>query len=398
MSSASPAVSALMTHATRKSSSGSFSPLGRIPSIGSTDSLANLESLSVTSRDVEPRLVTPRESVQEDSRELHDAKAASRGLWTTTDDGVQLYYEVHGAAGSENRVLFVAGLNATFEAWSLQSAALTQRHGIAARSLSGGGGVQLVVFDNRGVGFSDAPAFTEAAYNTERMARDALAVADAVGWSTFVVVAHSLGGMIAQRMALLAPTRVRGLLLAATRISGGFWHSLPTWTGLYQFVRMRLASTADEELEQTLHFLFPADWLSMHCKQSGSDVFSYKTNRDWVFDMMRRRKGAKTAAGSEGQLSAARAHALAAHEVAALREAHARGTTRIVVVTGSADLVVPPYHARQAADALCGGALVEFEACGHALAIQEAERFNQLIVELCERVRSGESQTGPGSS
>lgn len=389
-----PSVSAVMTQGARKSSSGSFSPLGRIPSIGSTDSLASLESLSVTSRDVEPRLVTPRESVQEDSRELHDAKLASAGLWATSDDGVQLYYELHGARGGGSRVLFIAGLNATFEAWSLQSAALTRRHGVAHEC----GGVQLVVFDNRGVGFSDAPAFTDSAYSTERMARDALTVADAVGWSTFVIVAHSLGGMIAQRVALLAPTRVRGLLLAATRISGGFWHSLPTWTGLYQFVRMRMASTADEELEQTLHFLFPADWLSMHCKQTGSDVFSYKTNRDWVFDMMRRRKGAKTAAGSEGQLSAARAHALAPHEIAALRAAHASGATHIIVVTGTEDLVVPPYHARQTADALCGGALVEFEQCGHALAIQESERFNQLIVELCERVRSGESQTGPGSS
>jgi pimeloyl-ACP methyl ester carboxylesterase len=295
-----------------------------------------------------------------------------------------LYYERHGSSATDapHRVLFIAGMNATFEAWSLQVEALT---GGAYKRASP---VQLVVFDNRGVGFSDAPPFTEALYNTTRLAQDALCVADAVGWSTFVIVAHSLGGMIAQRVVLLAPTRVRGLLMASSRIVGGFWQSLPTWTGLFQFVRMRLASTADEELEQTLHFLFPTEFLNMHCKERGDSMalFSYKTNRDWVFDMMRRRKGAKTANGSEGQLFAARSHSLTPAEVETLRQAHTSGRTHIVIVTGSEDLVVPPYHSKHAADQLCGGALTVFDKCGHAVSIQESEQFNRMILELCERV------------
>ena len=367
-------------------------PLARIPSIGSSDNLSDLDqrhhqSLSVHRADVEPRFVTPSHSVQEDSPELLDAKAASQGLWTTTDDGVRLYYERHGPSDAPHRVLLIAGMNATFEAWALQLEALTGA-GASRRRSAAALRLQLLVFDNRGVGFSDAPPFTEAAYNTTRMAQDALCVADAVGWSTFVIAAHSLGGMIAQRVVLRAPTRVRGLLLASSRIVGGFWQSLPTWTGLYQFVRMRLASTADDELEQTLHFLFPAEFLSMHCKERGDSMapFSYKTNRDWVFDMLRRRKGAKTANGSEGHLFAARTHSLLPLECEALREAHASGRTPIVIVTGSEDLVVPPSHSKHAADVLCGGALTVFDKCGHAVSIQESDQFNRLIVELCERV------------
>jgi hypothetical protein len=66
------------------SRSSSFSnvshPLARIPSIGSSDALSELDpthqqSLSVHREDIEPRFVTPSQSVQEDSAELHDAKA-----------------------------------------------------------------------------------------------------------------------------------------------------------------------------------------------------------------------------------------------------------------------------------------------------------------------------------
>ena len=74
---------------------------------------------------------------------------------------------------------------------------------------------QVVAPDLRGHGDSDAPD-DPSAYTLERIALDVEAVADAVGASQFVLLGHSMGGMVARRVALREPRRVDGLVLMST--------------------------------------------------------------------------------------------------------------------------------------------------------------------------------------
>ncbi len=76
-------------------------------------------------------------------------------------------------------------------------------------------GWHAVAPDHRGHGGSDAPG-TEADYSLATLASDALGVADALGWSRFVLLGHSMGGMVAQLVALKTPERIRGLVLMDT--------------------------------------------------------------------------------------------------------------------------------------------------------------------------------------
>jgi pimeloyl-ACP methyl ester carboxylesterase len=76
-------------------------------------------------------------------------------------------------------------------------------------------GWHAVAPDLRGHGASSKPA-REDAYSLEVMAADAFALADALGWDRFVLLGHSMGGMVAQVMALKAPERLRGLVLMDT--------------------------------------------------------------------------------------------------------------------------------------------------------------------------------------
>jgi pimeloyl-ACP methyl ester carboxylesterase len=71
-------------------------------------------------------------------------------------------------------------------------------------------GLRLIVLDLRGTGDSGKP---ETGYTLERHAKDVLAVADAVGAQSFVLIGHSMGGAIAQWIAADQPDRVRALML-----------------------------------------------------------------------------------------------------------------------------------------------------------------------------------------
>jgi pimeloyl-ACP methyl ester carboxylesterase len=116
-----------------------------------------------------------------------------------TDDGVGLEVRV---AGSGPALLLVHGFGGAKEDFSDHVESLAADH-------------QVVTFDHRGHGESDAPA-EAGAYSLDRLAADTLAVADAVGARSFRLLGHSMGGMVARRVVLGAPERVDALVLMDT--------------------------------------------------------------------------------------------------------------------------------------------------------------------------------------
>src|SRR5437867_11783309 len=104
------------------------------------------------------------------------------------------------ATGQGVPVLLIMGLAADSAMWVMQTPVLAERY-------------QVITFDNRGVGGSSSPP---GPYTMEQMAADALAVLDAAGTDTAHIVGVSMGGAIAQHLALKAPERVRSLVLVST--------------------------------------------------------------------------------------------------------------------------------------------------------------------------------------
>lgn len=86
---------------------------------------------------------------------------------------------------------------------------------------------QVITFDNRGIGDSDTPP---GPYDTTTMAADAIAVLDAVGVERAHVMGASLGGMIAQMVALEYPSRVDRMVLACTTPGGADAYPQPEVT------------------------------------------------------------------------------------------------------------------------------------------------------------------------
>ncbi|MGV6874216.1 alpha/beta fold hydrolase [Pseudochelatococcus sp. B33] len=119
-------------------------------------------------------------------------------------DGVQIHYEEHG---SGQPVLLFNELAADKCGWDAQVRHFARSH-------------RLIAFNYRGYPPSSVPADI-AAYAHETLVGDALALLDALGIGEAYLVGHGTGGNIALALALAAPERVRGLVLAGSGAGTG---------------------------------------------------------------------------------------------------------------------------------------------------------------------------------
>jgi len=116
-------------------------------------------------------------------------------------NGIEIYYEIHGEG---QPLVLISGLGYSSWQWHKMVPLLAEHF-------------QVIVFDNRGVGQSDKPA---GPYVAQMLAADTIGLLDALGIDKAIVMGHSMGGFIAQSMALEYPERVSKLILASTNFGG----------------------------------------------------------------------------------------------------------------------------------------------------------------------------------
>ena len=110
---------------------------------------------------------------------------------------IQIYYEEHGQGLP---LIMILGLGQDISTWEFQ---ITELSGYA----------RLIVFDNRDSGKSSRCSNN---YTTESMALDILGLMDHLEIEQTHLLGTSMGGMIAQHVALLAPARLSSMILAGT--------------------------------------------------------------------------------------------------------------------------------------------------------------------------------------
>ena len=118
--------------------------------------------------------------------------------YVTTKDGVDIYYE---ASGEGTPFLFLSETACDGAVWKIyQVPEFARDH-------------RVILFDYRGAGLSGKPS---ASYSTATFADDAAAVMDHLGLEGAVVCGHSMGGRVAQLLALDHPRKVSKLILASS--------------------------------------------------------------------------------------------------------------------------------------------------------------------------------------
>ena len=128
--------------------------------------------------------------------------------WIQRPLDVRIHSQVTGRPDAPP-VLLIQGLGMNKNGWALQRFAMATKF-------------RTIAFDNRGSGRSTIPA---EAFSLQDMADDAIAVLDHHGVRDAHIVGASMGGAIAQIIAVKYPERVRSLTLACTACRNLQWRT-----------------------------------------------------------------------------------------------------------------------------------------------------------------------------
>jgi 3-oxoadipate enol-lactonase len=254
--------------------------------------------------------------------------------------GTELYYE---RAGEGEPMLLIQGMSATRLAWGRPFLDELEQS------------FDCIVFDNRGMGSS---GHAELPFTTADLAADALGLLDALELDTVHVVGISMGGMIAQELALAQPERVRTLTIGASYCGG------PNGT-LMAPEDLQLLGTAyaSGEPEQ----VFRAMW-----EINLSPGFREDDSRFAPFTEM----GSTLPAPQPVVLQQMRA--CAAHST---HERLGRISLPTLVIHGDVDRLLGYNNGREIAGLIPGARLETLEGIGHMFWWEQPQRSAQLIRE-----------------
>jgi pimeloyl-ACP methyl ester carboxylesterase len=246
--------------------------------------------------------------------------------------------------GTGPAIVLVQGAGVIGEAWRPQIDALKDRY-------------TVVWIDNRGIGQS---AITSGALTVEDMAADVLAVADAERLPQFHLAGHSMGGLIAQQVALSAPSRIRSLALLCTFCKGrqGATMSLPL---LLTALRSRIG-TRRMRRHAFVELVMPRNHLATVDRGAICESLGGLFGRDLA---------------DQPPIVMRQVRAMAKFDVSA--QLSKLSDIPTLVLSAEHDRIARPEYGRALAAAMPGATFVELKDAGHAVPIQCARNVNAIL-------------------
>ena len=253
-----------------------------------------------------------------------------------------LYYETHG--DGEKSLVLIPGFASGAWSWFRQVEELAKK-------------IRVIVFDPRGVARSQISNGT--GVNLETLAADVIYLLDELKIEKANVLGVSFGGFVAQEFALAFPERLSKLILVCTSF-GGKNHVAPDLE-----VLMAFASTENlNKSERIRSFMIPA--FTSEFRQAHGEVIEevcrlreHNTVPENVY--LAQLQSAMTF-DAEKRVGGIKAETL--------------------ILTGDADIVVPPQNSRNLVNAMPNAKLTIIKNGSHMFFIEKAEEFNQIVTNF----------------
>lgn len=258
-------------------------------------------------------------------------------------EGVELFYEWRGTSNGVP-VVFIRGTGADSSRW-LPQAEVYQEH------------YRCLLFDNRGSGRSGSPP---GPYTVATMAADVVQLLDQLGVERAHFSGLSLGGAIAQHIAIHEPGRVATLQLHGT------WAKTRGYAKMYLGLLKRLLDQGGLDLyyEAALLYLFPPRFFNDNYDHAQQILASMKANSSPI-------------EGLRGQLDANLSHDLL-DEVGSI-------SSPTLITVGEFDMCIPREYSEELHELIPRSELVVFPGGSHLYGLQNPEEFNRVTLEWLDR-------------
>ncbi|MGL5922575.1 alpha/beta fold hydrolase [Chroococcidiopsis sp.] len=257
---------------------------------------------------------------------------------------INMYYEVHGDGDS---LVLIQGLGLDSSAWANQISGFSQKY-------------QVIIFDNRGVGQSDSPNIS---FSTEMMADDTVELLKILNIKNAHILGFSMGGMIAQQIALKYPEIVKSLILVTT--SAKFPVRARYLTKLWLKMLEEQVST-ETRLKEICLWVFTDEFLADEARVTAAVNLGLNHPHP------------QPTHGFAGQISA-----LLEHDI---RDKIHRISAPTLVLIGKDEIFIPLDFSEELAANIPNAELVISEKGGHNYWMEFPEIFNRAVMQFLARV------------
>ncbi len=258
--------------------------------------------------------------------------------------GVRIYFEEFGKG---EPLVLIMGLGADGSKWDENIKEYQQTF-------------RCIRIDNRGSGYSDKPK--EEAYTTMDMAQDTLGVMDALNLERVHISGISMGGAIAQELAIMVPDRIASLTLVST------------------FARARAHLKRANSVQAEIYGRVPPEtFIRLSQLLIYSDTYHERSLEDLV-----RREKIDLACTSPMPQYAFRAQCQACINHDAL-ERLGRIIAPTLIVAGEKDFLTPPYYSEELAQRIGNSQLHVIRDAGHTHHWEKLEEFNDITLRFMRK-------------
>lgn len=255
-----------------------------------------------------------------------------------TVNNISLYFERHGAGDD---LILIGGLTSDHQVWKSTLRELSKHF-------------RVLIFDNRGAGQSSTPNYP---YTMEMMATDTLQLMDALKIGRAHIVGHSMGGGIAQQIALMAPERINKLILVCSRTQPNALASM-----VFSMRAKLIENNFDQKdiANYMMPFLFGDDFLNNPLLVKGFVQWTVKNPFP------------QSALGYQHQLhaSSTRDFTDQLHQI----------KTPTLLIAGEEDILMRPKQAKIVSKSLKNSTFMMMDNCAHMPHVEKSKEFVDIVL------------------